>query len=140
LQIIDDSNTLKVTLPDKEKAERYRQLEEILDSCSLTKNKLQLVSAHNGKMTLRYEHKTDDYFTQSTRYEDIDITGKSEVDIKAGEKYITLIGAVESSSLQRKLEIADNINPQYIEYKENENSADYIYNEISKVGGNVLLE
>lgn len=134
LQIVEDADTFKVLLPDEEKAEQYRQLEEILNSCNMIKNKLKFVRAHAGKMILRYDHKTDDYFAQTTRYEEIDITGKNEVDIRAQEKYLTLVGMIDGFSLQRKLEILDNIKPQYITYRENENSADYVYKEISKVG------
>lgn len=134
LQILENHNTIKVTLPDEEQADKLKKLEDILDGCLLSAKQLTFPSVHEGKMTLRYDHKTDDYFKQSTRYEDIDITGVQNVTIRQGEKLLTVIGEVNGITLQRKFEINENTKPQYITYQENEDSKSFVYHEIAKVG------
>lgn len=133
IQLLDHNNSVQVSLPDEEKAKRFYKLQEILDSCILSKDKLSFIRPHDGIMTLRYDNKTDDYFKQSSRFEDFDITGEKEVQIKEGERYLSVIGTIDEFSLQRKLEIAENTKPTYISYQE-EDSKTFVYQEISKVG------
>lgn len=134
LQIMEHQNIIQVKLPDESNSDKFQKLQETLDSCHLTKDKLQLSNQHQGKLTLRYIHITNDFYELANQYENVDITGKNEIEIQQDEKYISIVGEIDEFSLERRLEIAQNIHPQFISYQEGEISTEYLYKEISKVG------
>lgn len=145
---LQNANQVWVLLSEEEKVKPLLEAQEFLDGCILKKGFLQLpklsmkrtskdcaesnTSLVSPKVTLRYDNGSPDFFAQSTRYENLDITGETDIKIKESISNFTVSVELEDTKLSRKFELVERILPNYVD--QDVNGKEYVIREISKVG------
>lgn len=150
---LENANHVGVLLPEERKVRPLLEAEEFLDNCRLENGILRLpkfcmvkesmanfaskdleyeTSVVTPKVILRYDNGSPDFFTQATRYENIDITGQTDIKIKESISNFNVSVEIENTVLSRKFELVERILPYYVD--QDLNGKEFVIREIGKVG------
>jgi hypothetical protein len=134
IQLLENIDKIKISLPDSGKVEPFVRLAKWLSNIQLDGHTLKLNEEANCDVYLIYDSRNIDLTKAGERFEEINITGKTSVELKPGEAYIIVQGIINGQKLTRRIELVEEVKPQYVKevvsYKEN---MELIYNRIAEV-------
>jgi len=134
IQILENINKIKILLPDAENAKPFVELARWLSNIQLKDNILNFNGLAPCDVYLIYDSRKIDLTKVEERFEKINITGKTSVLLKLGEAHIIVQGVINGQKLTRKIEVVEEVKPQYIAQKVSvEENKELIYNRIADI-------
>lgn len=134
IQLLENIDNITISLPDAEHAKPFVELEGWLSNIKLAGRTLKFNGAAPCETYLLYDSRNIDLTKAEERYEQINITGKTSVELKSGESNIIVKGVINGQELIRKIEVVEEVKPQYIDKKvTTEENNELIYSRIADI-------
>lgn len=114
LQILDQQEELRVSLPDKEQTGPVMECAHWLSQAFIRDGILQFPSPASQKTTLGYDSASPDFAREGTRVVRHEVEGCVSEGLEAGRPYILLECSINGQKLVRRMENVAGIRPKYL--------------------------
>jgi len=134
IQLLENINKITISLPDAENIKPFVKLDRWLSDITLKDHTLNFDGAAPCDVYLIYDSNNIDLTKVAKRFEEIDISGKTSVELSPGEAHIIVQGIINGQKLTRKIELLEEVKPQYMQEDISaEKNMELIYNRIADV-------
>lgn len=113
IQLLKDINKVTIELPDQEHSRPFLELAGWLSDIKIDGKTLKFKEVAPNNTFLIYDNRNIDLTKVSERFEEINITGKTSAELRAGEAYVIIQGEISGKKLSRKIEVVEEVKPQY---------------------------
>lgn len=134
IQLLGQIEKVTIEMPDAEHSNPFVELGDWLTNIELIDNTLKFKEAAPPNTYLIYDNRNIDLTKVMERFEEIDVEGKSCVELKKGEPYVIIQSSIQGHKLARRIEILEEIKPKYTNEKlSREENNELIYKRIADV-------
>lgn len=113
IQLLNKRDKITIALPDEKGAKSYQNLATWLSNIRLEDGVLNFSEPPEWETYLVYDSRNIDLTKAGERYEKINITGRPSIELKKECPYIIIEGIINNKSLTRRIEVVEQIKPQY---------------------------